>query len=68
MSVWNQYCENIPPAAQTTNTMFRWTQLEATSESYDHWGMDNVEITSPPDYAIYCWHMMVIPTDKEIDW
>ena len=45
MTVWNQYCENIPVAAQTTNTMFRWTQLEATSEIYDHWGMDNVEIT-----------------------
>ncbi len=45
MTVWNQYCENIPVAAQTTNTMFRWTQLEATSEIYDHWGMDNVEIS-----------------------
>ena len=57
MSVWNQYCENIPPAAQTTNTMFRWTQLEATSESYDHWGMDNVEITlASPDYTMTWLH------------
>ena len=45
MTVWNQYCENIPLQAQTANTMFRWTQLEATSEIYDHWGMDNIEIT-----------------------
>jgi len=57
MSVWNQYCENIPLAAQTTNTMFRWTQLEATSESYDHWGMDNVEITlASPDYTMTWLH------------
>ncbi|MDB3905328.1 gliding motility-associated C-terminal domain-containing protein [Crocinitomicaceae bacterium] len=57
MTVWNQYCENIPIAAQTTNTMFRWTQLEATSSSYDHWGLDNVEITlASPDYNITWLH------------
>lgn len=57
MTVWNQYCEDIPIDAQTTNTMFRWTQLEATSSSYDHWGLDNVEITlASPDYNITWLH------------
>ena len=57
MTVWNQYCEDIPVDAQTTNTMFRWTQLEATSSSYDHWGLDNVEITlASPDYNITWLH------------
>ena len=57
MTVWNEYCQNIPIAAQTTNTMFRWTQLEATSSSYDHWGLDNVEITlASPDYNITWLH------------
>ncbi|MDA9161151.1 gliding motility-associated C-terminal domain-containing protein [Crocinitomicaceae bacterium] len=57
MTVWNEYCENIPIAAQTTSTMFRWTQLEATSSSYDHWGLDNVEITlASPDYNMTWLH------------
>ncbi|MDA8911096.1 hypothetical protein N9I21_04800, partial [Crocinitomicaceae bacterium] len=57
MTVWDEYCENIPIAAQTTSTMFRWTQLEATSSSYDHWGLDNVEITlASPDYNMTWLH------------
>ena len=57
MTVWDQYCENIPIAAQTTNTMFRWIQFEATTEAYDHWGMDNVEITlASPDYNMTWLH------------
>ena len=57
MTLWNQYCENIPVAAQTISTMFRWTQLEATSEIYDHWGMDNIEITlTATDYNMTWLH------------
>ena len=57
MSVWDQYCENIPIAAQTTSTMFRWTQMAATSASYDHWGLDNVGISlTSPDFNMTWLH------------
>jgi len=57
MTVWNQYCENIPIAAQTTSTMFRWTQMEATNSAYDHWGLDNVGISlTSPDFNMTWLH------------
>ncbi len=45
-TAWTQYCYTIPPAGQTTATIFRWWQDGATSASYDHWGIDNVEINA----------------------
>lgn len=42
---WNNYCVTIPPAAQTTNTMIQWHQNDVTGPEYDHWGLDNVQIT-----------------------
>jgi gliding motility-associated-like protein len=45
---WNHYCENLPPAAQTTNTKIRWWQSNTSGNGYDHWGLDNVEITFVP--------------------
>ncbi|PKR81742.1 hypothetical protein CW751_04275 [Brumimicrobium salinarum] len=41
---WDNYCFTIPPAAQTTSTMFRWSQPEATDTYNDHWGIDNVTV------------------------
>tara|TARA_Y100000589_G_scaffold331491_1_gene385270 strand:+ start:2325 stop:5825 length:3501 start_codon:yes stop_codon:yes gene_type:complete len=45
-TTWAQYCYIIPPAAQTTTTIFQWWQDGATSANYDHWGIDNVEINA----------------------
>lgn len=45
-TAWTQYCYTIPTAGQTTATIFRWWQDGATSASYDHWGIDNVEINA----------------------
>jgi len=45
---WHHYCENLPPAAQTTNTKIRWWQSNTSGNGYDHWGLDNVEITFVP--------------------
>ncbi|MDG1334404.1 MAG: gliding motility-associated C-terminal domain-containing protein [Crocinitomicaceae bacterium] len=41
---WNNYCFMLPPAAWTTNTMFRWDQPNISSSVNDHWGIDNVSI------------------------
>ena len=45
---WHNYCENLPVAAQTTNTKIRWWQSNTSGNGYDHWGLDNVEITFVP--------------------
>jgi gliding motility-associated-like protein len=42
---WNQYCVSIPPGAMTSNTMIQWHQDAVSGAEYDHWGIDNVQIT-----------------------
>ncbi|MFB6257575.1 MAG: hypothetical protein ABEH38_02690, partial [Flavobacteriales bacterium] len=42
---WGNYCFPIPPAAQTDTTQFRWWQSAGSGVDFDHWGLDNVEIT-----------------------
>jgi len=50
---WNNWCYTLPPAAVTPNTMIRWHQADVTSNVYDHWGIDNVEITlNDPNFGI----------------
>ena len=34
----------LPPAAQTNSTRIRWIQLSSSSNTFDHWGLDNVKI------------------------
>jgi gliding motility-associated-like protein len=41
---WNNWCFDIPLAAVTGNTMFRWHQSADSGADYDHWGIDNVQI------------------------
>jgi gliding motility-associated-like protein len=43
-TTWDNYCFSIPAAAITTTTQFRWIQIDYSSTTCDHWGMDNVEI------------------------
>ena len=43
---WNNFCFNIPPAAQTTSTRIRWFQINTSGSNFDHWGIDNVFITT----------------------
>lgn len=43
---WRNWCFNVPLAALTANTQFRWYQNNDSGADYDHWGIDNV--------AIYC--------------
>ncbi len=52
---WQQYCVNIPIAAQTNNTKIRWHQDATSGNEYDHWGLDNVSITLNDPTAVFTW-------------
>ncbi|MBE0640563.1 MAG: hypothetical protein IH599_00925, partial [Bacteroidales bacterium] len=42
---WNHYQENVPVMAYSPTTQFRWFQDVTSGNGFDHWGIDNVEIT-----------------------
>ncbi len=52
---WANYCFTLPAAAWTTNTMFQWTQPNASSTVNDHWGIDNVSIIPTNCGYYYDW-------------
>jgi len=57
LTSWQNYCIPIPAAAQTTSTQFRWTQLAVSGAAFDHWGLDNIMITTTaPNYNITWLH------------
>ena len=41
---WNQYTIPIPAAAFSATTQFRWRQISPTSQQWDFWGIENVNI------------------------
>lgn len=41
---WKNYVVILPPAANTANTMFRWTQLSILPANTACWGIDNIKI------------------------
>ncbi|PLW94993.1 MAG: hypothetical protein C0592_01145 [Marinilabiliales bacterium] len=49
---WDTYTFPVPLAAQTPSTRFRWIQLDYSSQSNDHWGLDNIEIVCPSNVQI----------------
>lgn len=61
MTSWNQYCYNIPAAAETSNTKIRWAQTGSSGNLNDHWGLDNVSITSVADCTPYWYDYAQIP-------
>ena len=52
-TAWTNYCYAIPLAAQTAATYFRWFQTGSSGTCCDHWGIDNVTITSQSCQAYY---------------
>lgn len=42
---WNHYQELVPIMALSPSTQFRWYQDLTSGFEWDHWGIDNVEIT-----------------------
>ena len=59
MTSWNNYCLSVPAAAVGNNTQFRWYQDLTSGNSYDNWGIDNVNIfqqdTTIDTSATYNW-------------
>jgi len=54
---WNNWCFTLPPGAVTASTVIRWHQDNVTDNTYDHWGIDNVEITlNDPNFGITWLH------------
>jgi len=52
MTQWNRYCLNIPAAALTTSTRFRWYQSQSSGVGFDTWGLDDMVITlNGPGYT-----------------
>jgi trimeric autotransporter adhesin len=45
---WSSFSIPIPPAAATTNTMFRWIQTNSSGGCCDNWGLDNIFINAGP--------------------
>jgi len=43
---WANYCYTIPVAAQTPGTFFRWIQTGSSGGPWDHWGLDEIQITN----------------------
>lgn len=52
---WANYCFILPANAWTTNTMFQWTQPNASSTLNDHWGIDNISIVPTNCNFYYDW-------------
>lgn len=56
---WATYSFSVPPAGMTPCTRFRWFQPFNTSATNDHWGIDNVFITSntppTPGLSTFTW-------------
>lgn len=52
---WNNWCFQIPAAAITSNTMFRWHQIADSGAQYDHWGIDNIQIVINDEDAEIIW-------------
>ena len=47
-TTWGTYNVAIPPAAATTNTIFRWIQTNSSGTCCDNWGIDNIFINAGP--------------------
>lgn len=53
---WQCFVVPIPPAAQTLNTMFRWSQVQFSScAGCDNWALDDVDISCAPPAFDYVW-------------
>ena len=41
---WTRITENVPNAARSSATRFRWQQIRFNESSGDHWALDNINI------------------------
>lgn len=52
---WNEYSNDIPPAAATASTRLRWIQNGSFTHKEETWGIDEVEIVYPPGHTSVLW-------------
>ena len=51
---WGNYCFPIPPGAQTNMTQIQWIQSQSSTANFDHWGLDNIQISvNDPSYGFF---------------
>lgn len=43
---WTSVTSSIPTVARSAATLFRWRQLSHSGSSFDHWALDDVQISS----------------------
>ncbi len=55
LTTWNNYCEYVPASAASSNTQFRFFQDVTSGFDFDHWGLDNVEISCPGNGLTVQW-------------
>ncbi|MDG1332782.1 MAG: gliding motility-associated C-terminal domain-containing protein [Crocinitomicaceae bacterium] len=64
---WQAFTEAIPLAAQTLNTLFRWTQPQFSAcNGCDNWAIDNVNIACSPPVYTYSWTPAPLVSDPAI--
>ncbi|HCA83036.1 MAG TPA: hypothetical protein DEP18_04555, partial [Flavobacteriales bacterium] len=52
-TTWQNYCFTIPAGAMTNHTIIQWFQSGSSGTCCDHWGIDEVVITSNPCNPYY---------------
>lgn len=57
---WNHYLTSLPLSAISNNTRFRWYQTLASGNTWDHWGIDNVQISCPTQLYVE-WSCLELP-------
>ncbi len=65
MTSWNQYCYTIPLVAQTPATIIHWAQTGSSGAQNDHWGLDNVTITSLANCQPYWYNYTYTPQNVD---
>ncbi|MFT6814359.1 MAG: PKD repeat protein/subtilisin-like proprotein convertase family protein [Sphingobacteriales bacterium] len=69
---WKEYCVIIPDSAKTASTKIRWHQPNAspptvpgsTDFAFDHWGLENILVTTNDPNFIYKWeHTGIVKGD-----
>lgn len=64
---WQSFTEVIPVAAQTLNTMFRWSQPQFSAcTGCDNWALENVNIACSPPVYTYSWSPAADVSDPTI--
>lgn len=51
-TVWNNFVIAIPLAAQSATTRFRWEQRGHSGNGFDHWAIDNLQVSTPDNQVI----------------